>query len=253
MPTALVTGATAGLGRAFAHELSRRGYDLVIVARDGVRLAGVAGELRDRDRTTVTVVTADLTTSDGLEAASAAIREHHVDLLVNNAGSSIGRFFGDTDIEDESAQLDLLVRAPLHLTDAALDVMRERGSGQIVNVASVAGFTPRGTYSAHKAWLINLSQWLNIQYAPQGVTTMALCPGFVRTEFHQRMGVDTGAIPAWLWLQADMVVATALDDLERGKAISIPSARYKVLATLARYTPPRLVARLAKVGRKVQE
>lgn len=251
MPTALVTGATAGIGRAFATELARRGHDLVVVARDTARLDSLAADLTSQHETAVTVVTADLATEEGLATAVAAVRHHEVDLLVNNAGSSIGRFFGDSDIARESEQLDLLVRAPMYLMDAALAVMRPRGSGRIVNVSSVAAFTPRGTYSAHKAWLVNLSQWMNIRYAGEGVTTMALCPGFVRTEFHQRMGVDAGAIPRWMWLRADRLVVAALADLDKNKAVSVPSLRYKVLAALARITPPTLVARYSNVGRKL--
>lgn len=251
--TALVTGATAGIGNAFARELAKRGYDLVLVARDIDRLSDLAAELQLSHGSTSTVVGADLSSQEGLVTVSKAIQEHQVDLLVNNAGSSLGKPFGETDIASESHHLDLLVRAPLHLTDAALAVMRTRGSGQIINVSSVAGFTPRGTYSAHKAWLTNFSQWLNFQYADEGVTTMALCPGFVRTEFHQRMGVDTTEIPRWMWLRADKLVTAALADLDKGKPLSIPSARYKVLATLARHVPSRLVARAAKRGRRVAE
>src|SRR5699024_2633517 len=156
-----------------------------------------------------------------------AIARRRIDLLVNNAGSSLGRTFGETAIEDEEFQLDLLLRAPLVLCDAALKAMLAAGGGRIVNVASVAGFTPRGTYSAHKAWLIHFSRWLNIAYADAGVVTMALCPGFTRTEFHQRMRVDTDEIPRWMWLNADGVVRDALADLDKRKAISVPSLRYK--------------------------
>ncbi|MGH3425806.1 MAG: SDR family NAD(P)-dependent oxidoreductase [Nocardioidaceae bacterium] len=252
-PTALVTGATAGLGNAFARELAGRGYDLVLVARDKTRLEDVRADLERRHGTGVTVIGADLATRDGVTAVAAAIEELAVDLLVNNAGASLGRFFGETAIEDEDRQLDLLVRAPMHLADAALRSMLPRGGGRIVNVSSVAAFTPRGTYSAHKAWVANLSQWMNIAYADRGVVTMALCPGFTRTEFHQRMNVDTDEIPRWMWLRADDVVRAALADLDKGRAISIPSVRYKVLGTLARYAPPRLVARAAKLGRRVRE
>ena len=251
--TAFVTGATAGIGNAFATELARRGYALVLTARDTARLEQTADSLRAKHRVRVDVLGADLTTTEGVQRVADAVTDHGVDLLVNNAGASLGRCFGQSDIAEESRQLDLLVRAPMHLTDAALAVMLPRGSGQIINVSSVAGFTPRGTYSAHKAWLINFSQWLNFTYAEAGVVTMALCPGFVRTEFHQRMGVDTTEIPRWMWLRADNLVVAALADLDKGKAISIPSVRYQVLANLARHVPPRVVARFAKLGRKVRQ
>ncbi|MGH1562111.1 SDR family NAD(P)-dependent oxidoreductase [Mumia sp. DW29H23] len=252
MSLAVVTGATSGIGLAFARELARRGDDLVLVARDEQRLESLAKELRALGRT-VHVVPADLSTREGVARVADAIRELRIDLLVNNAGSSIGRFFGDTDVAAEDSQLDLMVKAPMDLMAAALEVMRPRGSGRILNVASVAAFTPRGTYSAHKAWIVNLSQWMNIQYAREGVVTTVLCPGFVRTEFHQRMGVDPSDVPRWMWTSAETQVRGALADLDKGKPISIPTVRYKVLGTVARYAPAGLVAAIAKKGRKIAE
>jgi short-subunit dehydrogenase len=249
---ALITGATAGIGNAFARELAARGHDLVLVARDTERLETIAAGLRDRHGVEVDVVTADLTTDEGLQATVNAVTDtaRPVDLLVNNAGSSIAAWFGTTDIADEDRQLDLMVRAPMHLMDAAIKAMSGRGHGEIINVASVAAFTPRGTYSAHKAWMVNLSRWANIQYADAGVTVMALCPGFVRTEFHQRMGVDpTRSVPRWMWLKADKVVKAALKDVDKHKAVSVPSIRYKVITTLSQYAPKPIVARMAKRGR----
>ncbi|WP_370618301.1 SDR family NAD(P)-dependent oxidoreductase [Mumia sp. Pv 4-285] len=252
MSLALVTGATSGIGLAFARELARRGDDLVLVARDVDRLGALADELRAAGRT-VHVVPADLATRDGVARVTASICELRIDLLVNNAGSSIGKFFGDTDVAAEDAQLDLMVKAPMDLMAAALEVMRPRRSGQILNVASIAAFTPRGTYSAHKAWIVNLSQWMNIQYAREGVVTTVLCPGFVRTEFHQRMGVDPSDVPGWMWTSTNQQVRGALADLAKGKPISIPTLRYKVLGTFARYAPAGLVAAVAKKGRKIAE
>ncbi len=252
MSLALVTGATSGLGLTFARTLAARGDDLVLVARDEARLDALATELRARGRT-VHVVPADLSTRDGVARVVDAVHEHRIDLLVNNAGSSIGKFFGDTDIADEDSQLDLMVKAPMDLMAAALDVMRPRRSGQILNVASVAAFTPRGTYSAHKAWIVNLSRWMNIQFAPEGIVTTVLCPGFVRTEFHQRMGVDPSDVPGWMWTTTDQQVRGALRDLEKGKALSVPTVRYKVLSTVAQYAPAGIVAAVAKRGRKVAE
>lgn len=252
MSLALVTGATSGLGLTFARTLAARGDDLVLVARDEARLDALATELRARGRT-VHVVPADLSTRDGVARVVDAVHEHRIDLLVNNAGSSIGKFFGDTDIADEDSQLDLMVKAPMDLMAAALDVMRPRRSGQILNVASVAAFTPRGTYSAHKAWIVNLSRWMNIRFAPEGIVTTVLCPGFVRTEFHQRMGVDPSDVPGWMWTTTDQQVHGALRDLEKGKALSVPTVRYKVLSTVAQYAPAGIVAAVAKRGRKVAE
>ncbi|GAA3513746.1 SDR family oxidoreductase [Aeromicrobium panaciterrae] len=248
---ALITGPTAGIGNAFARELARRGYDLILVARDTERLEAIAAQLRSKHRVDVDVITADLTTVDGVARTVNAVTDttSPVDLLVNNAGASLAGWFGTTDIADEDKQLDLLVRAPMHLMDAAIKVMAGRRGGQIINVSSVAAFTPRGAYSAHKAWLLNLSEWANIHYADVNISVMALCPGFVRTEFHQRGDMDTSGIPRWMWLNADKLVKTSLKDLDKGKSVSIPTIRYKVLSILARYLPKGVVTRAAKRGR----
>jgi len=248
---ALVTGATSGIGYAFATELAKRGHDLVIVARTTDRLESVAREIRSKHGVDVDVVTADLSTDEGMQLAANALTDsaRPVDLLVNNAGASLAGWFGTTDISDEDRQLDLLVRAPMHLMDAAIKTMAGRGGGQIINVSSVAAFTPRGVYSAHKAWLLNLSRWADVHYDDVNIAVQALCPGFVRTEFHQRGEMDVSGVPKWMWLKADRVVNASLRDLARDKAVSIPSARYKLLATLARYLPTGFVTRMAKRGR----
>lgn len=248
---ALVTGATAGIGNAYARELAKRGYDLTLVARDTTRLDAIAAELSKKHHVSVDVIGADLATIEGVRDVANAVTDttKPVDLLINNAGSSLAGWFGMTDIADEDHQLDLMVRAPMHLTDAAIKSMTGRGHGKIINVASVAAFTPRGAYSAHKMWIVNLSRWANLQYADAGLTIMAVCPGFTHTEFHQRMGAKIDDIPRWMWLEADKVVKASLKDLDKGKAVSIPSLRYKVLAALAQYVPAWIVARLAKLGR----
>lgn len=248
---ALVTGATAGIGNAYARALAKSGYDLTLVARDVARLERVAETLRAKHHVAVDVLGADLATVDGVQAVANALTDTAtpVDLLINNAGSSLAGWFGSTNIADEDHQLNLMVRAPMHLTDAAIKSMTGRGHGQIINVASVAAFTPRGTYSAHKMWIVNLCRWANLHYADAGVQVMAVCPGFTHTEFHQRMGANTDDIPRWMWLKADKVVKSSLKDLAKGKAVSIPTWRYKVLSLLAQYTPAWLVARIAKMGR----
>jgi short-subunit dehydrogenase len=249
--TALITGATAGIGLAFAVELATRGYDLVLVARNQERLKTVAKQLKEDHEVDVRTRTGDLSTTAGINRVAKVVEdgERPVDLLVNCAGYALRKRFTDNPIADEESVLNVMVRAPMHLTHTALNAMAPRRRGAIVNVSSVAGFTPRGTYGAHKAWVISFSRWAHFAYADQGVKVMALCPGFVRTEFHERMGARTNNIPDWMWLDAKEVVRQSLADLDRGAAVSIPTLRWKAIATLSRITPPRLVARVAKLGR----
>jgi short-subunit dehydrogenase len=251
MPTALVTGPTAGIGRAFADAYAERGFDLVLVSRNAERLEQVADEVRASYGVECEVLPADLADLDGVARVEARIadRRRPVEAVVNNAGYGIARWFQDTTVEEEQRSLDVLVRAPLRLSHAAVRHMLPRGSGEILNVSSVAGFLPRGTYGAHKAWVTNFTEWLNLAYRAKGIKATALCPGFVRTEFHERGNMNMSKVPRWMWLDAESLVAQAMRDLAAGKAISIPSRRYAVLTRVSRLAPRRVVARMARIGR----
>jgi len=252
MPTALVTGPTAGIGRSFAVQLAEKGYDLVLVARDETRLAALADELRSAHRVEVEVLSADLTDRPSLQTVERRLADasRPVDLLVNNAGFGLKGRFLDNDIEAEQAQQDVLVTAVLRLSHAALGAMAERGSGGIINVSSVAAFLPRGTYSAAKAWVNSFSEWAHNEYKDRGITVTSLCPGFTKTEFHERMGVSRESAPGFMWLDADELVATALKDHDKGKTFSIPSAQYKAITTATRLIPGSVLQRFQSVGRK---
>ncbi|CCK28034.1 2-hydroxycyclohexanecarboxyl-CoA dehydrogenase [Streptomyces davaonensis JCM 4913] len=207
MTTALITGSTAGLGAAFARRLAADGHNLVLVARDTKRLREQATELHDRHGIEAEVLTADLATDKGIETVAdrLADRRSPVDLLINNAGfGNKGRYL-DVSMADELKMLKVHCEAVLRLTSAAAGAMRERGRGGVVNVASVAAFVPRGTYGASKAWVVQFTQGAAKDLAGSGVRLMALCPGFVRTEFHERAGMGTDNIPGWMWLDADKV------------------------------------------------
>ncbi|CAL9308571.1 SDR family NAD(P)-dependent oxidoreductase [Streptomyces rochei] len=253
MTTALITGSTAGIGAAFARRLAADGHDLVLVARDTKRLREQATELHDRHGIEAEVLTADLATDAGIDAVAARLgeRRNPVDLLVNNAGfGNKGRFL-EVSMGDELTMLKVHCEAVLRLTSAATETMRERGRGGVVNVASVAAFVPRGTYGASKAWVVQFTQGVAKDLAGSGVRLMALCPGFVRTEFHARAGMGTDNIPGWMWLDADKVVAAALADLARGKTLSIPDPRYKTLMGAAKLVPRGLLGGLtSRTGRK---
>lgn len=247
----LITGATAGLGAEFADQIAAKGSNLILVARNESRLDGKAAQLRAKHSVHVESLSADLHTDDGIDRVVARLKENAVPVttLINNAGYGLTKPFADNPIETELDHLKIHVEVPLTLSHAALQGMRERRSGNIINVSSVAGFTPRGSYGAVKAAMISFSRWANIAYSREGVNVMALCPGFVHTEFHQRMKVDKKTVPSWMWLHADDVVAEGLRDAARGKAVSIPSAKYKVLVGLSRLLPPEFVASVAKRGR----
>ena len=250
--TALVTGPTAGIGRSFAVQLAARGHDLVLVARDRERLDELADELRLDHGVAVEVLTADLADRAQLATVEARVAstDRPIELVVNNAGFGLKRPFLANDIEDEQRMLDVLVVAVLRLTHAAMGAMVERGHGGVINVSSVAGYLPRGTYSAAKAYVTSLSQWADATYRKRGVRAMALCPGFTKTEFHERMEVSRGSAPSWMWLDADALVRQGLADFDAGKSVSVPDIRYKVATALARYTPASLQARFQNLGRR---
>jgi uncharacterized protein len=242
MSTALITGATAGIGAEFARQLAAQGHDIVLVARDVARLDSTAAALSDRFGVSATTLPADLTTDGGCAAVAARLADPDapVDVLVNNAGFGMYRRFGEAELAEEERQLDLNVRAVLRLTHAAVRAMTARGSGQIVNVSSVAGFVPRGgnaTYSAAKAWVTMFSEGLAVQLAGSGVGVTAVCPGFTHTEFHERAHADMSHVPQRMWLEASSVVAEGLADAAKGRAISVPSRQYKGLVLGARLAP----------------
>jgi len=248
VPTALVTGATAGLGHAFASRLAALGHDLVLVSRDAARLDATAADLRHRFGCQVEVLPADLTDRDqcGGVAARLATPDRPVELLVNSAGHAVRTPLVATPIEDEEALLDVHVRATLVLTHAAVTTMVERGSGGVINVSSVAGWLPRGSYSAHKAWVTTFSQAIARQVAPRGVRVMALAPGYMRTEFHGRAGIRTGSIPQLAWQDCGDVAADALRALEAGESVHVPGAGYRLAAAALRCVPFETMHRMQR-------
>ncbi|MEW1837010.1 SDR family oxidoreductase [Nonomuraea angiospora] len=249
MPTALITGATSGLGAAFARRLAADGFSLVLVSRDEQRLSESAGQLKLRYGVDAEVLPADLATEEGLARVESRVAGG-VDLLVNNAGFGHPGRFLEVPVEDEVRMLKVHCEAVLRLTLAALPGMRERDRGAIVNVASVAAFFPRGTYSASKAWVVNFSESAASDVGNPRIKIMALCPGFVRTEFHQRASMDTSGIPGFLWLKADDVVRETMRDLALGKRVSVPDLRYKAIVAIGRLVPRGLQARVSSsIGR----
>lgn len=248
MSTALVTGATSGIGLAFARDLAERGNDLVIVARRRAKLENVSDELRARHSINVEILAADLSKRAQLRrvADRVADRERPIDLLVNNAGFGTSRSFLKGELADEEAMFDVLCRAVLVLSHAGALSMKERGRGAIVNVSSVAGFIPMGTYGAAKGWTLAFTETLAHELAGSGVSATALCPGFTRTEMHEHPDGEPSKLPKVMWLEPDRLVRDCLDDVKAGKVISIPGVQYKLIAGVAEVAPRGFVRALSK-------
>ena len=246
MPTALVTGATSGIGAAFTRHLAASGHRLVIVARDAGRLEASRASLRTLGAPEVEVLVADLTQAGQRMAVETRLAAG-VDLLVNNAGIGLGKDFLAASGAELLGQLDINVTAPTMLCHAALPAMVARGHGAIINVASIAGLIPgRGTtYAASKAYVISLSEGLSNALVGTGVRVQALCPGFVRTEFHQRAHIDMQKTPGWMYVDIDRLVVTSLADLRTNRVVSVPGRLYSSLAVAARLMPRAVVRQVA--------
>ncbi|KUI02655.1 SDR family oxidoreductase [Mycobacterium sp. IS-3022] len=247
-PVALITGPTSGIGAGFARRYARDGHDLVLVARDGARLERLAAELRGETGADVEVLTADL--AESADRAKVADRlAAGVQVLVNNAGFGTSGEFWTADLALLQSQLDVNVTAVMELTHAALPPMLAAHRGTVINVASVAGLLPgRGsTYSASKAWVIAFSEGLANGLGGTGVGVHALCPGFVRTEFHQRAGIDMDGTPSWFWLEVDDVVGETMAGVAKGKVVIVPGLQYKALTVGGRLVPRNLVRAMTKV------
>lgn len=245
MPTALITGASAGIGHEFAHQYAEQGYDLVLVARDEERLRALAEECTSRFGVSAEVLVADLVDRSAVERVARRVRSDDapIDVLVNNAGLALKRSFTRNDLATEEAAFDLMCRAVLVLSHAAATTMRTRGSGEIINVSSVASFISAGSYSAAKAFVTVLTEAISTELAGTGVSATALCPGLTRTEFHERGELDVEYLPDLAWLDVRDVVRTAIADSRAGKAISVPSARYKAVVGLLGVIPRSLLRR----------
>jgi short-subunit dehydrogenase len=240
---ALVTGATVGIGEKFTEKLAAEGFNIILNARNTEMLHAAARRLEDQYKIKTVVLPADLSTQ--CEVVEKYIKEHQVDFLVNNAGFGLNQAFSRTDVEDEQRLLDVLVAAPMRLAHAVLPQMRERKSGTIINVASVAAFIAGGHYSAAKSYVVVLSESLAAEAGRYGVNVSVLCPGFTHTEFHQRAGMKMGGLPKFMWLSSDFVVSQGLRDARKGLVISVPGWQYKVLLVIIRLFPRNLVRRFS--------
>jgi len=254
-PLAVVTGASAGIGKEFCLRLAARGYDLLVVARDAARLEALKRELETSGAISVDVFPADLTLDDDVTRLVGVIAGlPRLDLLVNNAGFGAQGSLADASPARQEAMIRLHALAPMRLTQAALPLLLAKRRGAIVNVSSVASFIYSAgnvNYCATKAYLTTFSEGLASELVGSGVRVQALCPGFTRSEFHQRMGADVTDRPPWMWLSAGQVVEASLRNLKRrGPVICVPGLRYKLMVLLLRHLPRSLIGPLTRLRKR---
>ena len=247
---ALVTGATAGIGESFTRMLASKGFNIALVARDEARLHERAAGLREKYGVQTFVLPADLATDLGCVSVEEYLKEFEIEVLINNAGFGINKLFTMSAIEAEQGLLDVLVRTPMRLMHVVLPQMKARKSGTIINVSSVASFIAGGTYSASKSYLTVLSESLHTELRGSNVKISALCPGFTRTEFHERGRMKMKGLPEFMWLDSDQLVARSWSDAQNGKAVSIPGWQYKLLVGFISILPRGMVRRIGMNLRK---
>jgi uncharacterized protein len=249
-PVALVTGASTGIGRAFALRLADRGHDLVLVARDTARLDALAKELGESYNAAAEVLSADLSDPDALALVETRITDpaQPIDLLVNNAGYGTAGRFVELPIEGEVGEIELNVVALVRLTHAALGAMVERGDGGVINVASIGGFQPtpgNATYCATKAFVISFSEAIHEELKGTGVKCMVLSPGFTRTNFQTRAGIDSSDVPGFLWQEPATVADLALRAYDRGRAACVPGTLNSMTAAFSAMAPTTVSRKIA--------
>ena len=242
---ALVTGATSGIGESFTRLLAENNYNIVLVARDMPRLQERAQGLQEKFNVETHIIQADLSTDAGCAAVEHYIVNNQVDVLINNAGFGLNKAFTISDLDAEQQMFDVLIRTPMRLMHVALPLMKQRNKGVIINVSSVAGYIAGGSYSAAKSYLTVLSESLHTELSGTNIKISALCPGFTRTEFHQRGRMSMKGLPSFMWLDSDKLVAKAWSDALKGEAVSIPGWQYQLLVFVIQ-TLPRSIIR--KVG-----
>ncbi|MBD3420057.1 MAG: SDR family NAD(P)-dependent oxidoreductase [Chitinivibrionales bacterium] len=256
-PIALITGATSGIGAAFARRLASAGCSLILTGRREEKLRSSTSELRAGGASQIDVLIGDLAD----EAHRSAIAKKiptlpRLDFLVNNAGFNIHANVEEADPQQLRSIIDVHCTATVELTHAALGVMKRNGRGAIVNVSSLASFTPgsgSATYCATKAFVTTFTEALYLELSDSGIRVQALCPGWVRSDFHTRRGIMLSNMPAFLWMEADYVVNESLHALERKKILCIPKFRFKLIAFLCRHLPRVVYFSLMPTFRRLRQ
>lgn len=243
--SALVTGASSGIGRVYATKAAEMGYDVILVARRTERLEALATQLSTIYGVSAMVVTADLATHAGIEKVERVIdRTSDLNLLVNNAGFGLVGEFSETDVASQEDMIQVHVVAAVRLTRAALPVMLAQKRGAIVNVASVIAFYPLSgsvTYAATKSYLRSFTEALHQELVGSGIRVQSLCPGFTRTELQATGRLDWSALPNFVWMSADEVVERSISDLQSDRVVSVPGFGYRALVFMRRFMPRPLL------------
>jgi len=241
---ALVTGATVGIGESFTRLLAEKNYNLVLVARDVSRLQERASQLQSQFNVETHILQADLSTDAGCTVVEQYIANNQIDVLINNAGFGINKAFTMSELKTEQEMFDVLVRTPMRLMHGVLPGMKQRNKGVVINVSSVAGYIAGGSYSAAKSYLTVISESLHTELADTNIKVSALCPGFTRTEFHQRGRMSMKGLPNFMWLDSDTLVAKAWSDALKGKAVSIPGWQYQILVFVIASLPRSIIRKV---------
>ena len=255
MPTALITGGTVGIGHAFAKALAEKGYDLVLASRDEAGLEKVAEDFGTRYGISVEVIPTDLAQRDQVLALANRLEDpgHPVDLLINNAGFAVHHPLLDPDIAFQERAMDVMCLAMLILSGAAARAMKQRGTGAILNVTSSSAVITTGNYSAIKAWATVYTEALANELRGTGVKVMALLPGWVKTEFHSRAGVTAHHLPGFVWIDVDLLVKQALEDLDDDKILSVPTKRWAFAVGVGHIMPRRMSRWLSRALTKSRD
>ena len=241
---ALVTGATAGIGESFCRLLADNNYNIVLVARDLPRLQERATQLQAKFNVETHVIQADLSTDAGCSVVEQYLASNQVDVLINNAGFGLNKAFTMSELKAEQEMFDVLVRTPMRLMHVVLPGMKQRNKGVVINVSSVAGYIAGGSYSAAKSYLTVITESLHTELANTNIKVSALCPGFTRTEFHQRGRMSMKGLPGFMWLNSDKLVAKAWSDALKGKAVSIPGWQYQLLVFVIQVLPRSIIRKV---------
>jgi short-subunit dehydrogenase len=238
MKLAVITGPTSGIGLAYAQELAREGYELLLVGRNEIKLKQLQLHLNAKSE----IFVADLSVqAEILRVGSHLEGLKQIDLLVNNAGFGSSLPFSQNSLAEEIEQMEILMKAVMVLTHATLPKMIKQNSGIILNISSVAAWVPTGTYAAAKSWVTAFTESISAELKGSKVQVTAVAPGFTKTKFFDRSQMKDDDVPNWLWLTPEQVAKESLKDARSGQLISIPGAQYKAMSTVTRSLPRPLV------------